>query len=126
MSTSFYPTVAALDIAPTFFIFATVGVLGIVFVAAQVPETRGKTLKEFEDEIRPLPMIRKTSPAPVVVAPAVAACAAMAPAALPLKNDSSWPDSHPRPTWSDLANTSTHRPSASTAHYSGQMRGQYE
>ncbi|MFD9664521.1 sugar porter family MFS transporter [Rhodococcus sp. NPDC059968] len=49
---AFPPTVAALGIAPTFFIFAAMGVLGIVFALKMVPETRGKTLEEFEDEMR--------------------------------------------------------------------------
>jgi MFS transporter, SP family, major inositol transporter len=48
----FPPTVAALGIAPTFFVFAAIGLLGIVFTATAVPETRGKTLEEFEDEAR--------------------------------------------------------------------------
>ncbi|GAB3300597.1 sugar porter family MFS transporter [Parasphingorhabdus pacifica] len=48
----FPPTVAALGIAPTFFIFAAIGVLGILFTSTLVPETRGKTLEEFEDEVR--------------------------------------------------------------------------
>lgn len=48
----FPPTVAALGLAPTFFVFAGIGVLGIVFTATMVPETRGKALEEFEDEAR--------------------------------------------------------------------------
>ncbi len=48
----FPPTVAALGIAPTFFVFAAIGVLGIVFAATMVPETRGKALEEFEEEFR--------------------------------------------------------------------------
>ncbi|KAA5837949.1 sugar porter family MFS transporter [Saccharopolyspora hirsuta] len=48
----FPPTVAALGIAPTFFVFAAIGVLGIIFTATQVPETRGRTLEEFEAEVR--------------------------------------------------------------------------
>lgn len=49
---SFPPAVAALGIAPMFFVFAVVGVLGILFTITLVPETRGKTLEEFEDEVR--------------------------------------------------------------------------
>ena len=48
----FPPLVSALGIAHTFFVFAGIGVLGIVFVATMVPETRGKSLEEFEDEFR--------------------------------------------------------------------------
>ena len=35
------PVVAAIGIAPTFFIFAGLGVLALVFIATSVPETRG-------------------------------------------------------------------------------------
>ena len=48
----FPPVVAALGIAPTFFLFAGIGALGIIFVATMVPETRGKTLEEVEAELR--------------------------------------------------------------------------
>lgn len=48
----FPPVVASLGIAPTFFIFGAIGLLGIVFTVAMVPETRGKTLEQFEDEYR--------------------------------------------------------------------------
>ena len=48
----FPPAMAAVGIAPTFFVFAVIGVLGILFVVTMVPETRGKTLEEFEDEVR--------------------------------------------------------------------------
>ena len=36
----------------TFFLFAALGVFCIVFCARMVPETRGKTLEQFEDEYR--------------------------------------------------------------------------
>jgi sugar porter (SP) family MFS transporter len=49
---AFPPAVEALGVAPIFLIFAVISVVGIVFVATQVPETRGKTLEEFEDEFR--------------------------------------------------------------------------
>ncbi len=48
----FPPLVAAVGIAPTFFIFAGLGVLALIFIATMAPETRGKTLEEFEDEFR--------------------------------------------------------------------------
>jgi MFS transporter, SP family, major inositol transporter len=49
---AFPPVVEALGIAPTFFVFAGLGVFALIFVAIMVPETRGKTLEEFEDEAR--------------------------------------------------------------------------
>jgi sugar porter (SP) family MFS transporter len=48
----FPPVVQALGIAPTFFIFAGLGVLAILFITTQVPETRGKSLEELEDQFR--------------------------------------------------------------------------
>jgi sugar porter (SP) family MFS transporter len=45
---AFPPVVAALGIAPTFFLFAALGLLAIVFVHRTVPETRSQTLEEFE------------------------------------------------------------------------------
>jgi predicted MFS family arabinose efflux permease len=48
----FPPVVASLGIASTFFIFAAIALLGIAFTAVFVPETRGKSLEEFEDEFR--------------------------------------------------------------------------
>lgn len=50
----FPPVVAALGIAPTFFIFVGLGLLAILFIATQVPETRGKSLEELEDHFREL------------------------------------------------------------------------
>lgn len=44
--------VAALGIAPTFFIFAGLGVLALVFIKTQVPETRGRSLEQLEDQFR--------------------------------------------------------------------------
>lgn len=48
----FPPVVEAVGIAPTFFIFAGLGVLALVFIATMVPETRGLSLEEFEDEFK--------------------------------------------------------------------------
>ncbi len=48
----FPPVVQALGIAPTFFIFAGLGVLARVFIHSVVPETRGVTLEKFEDSIK--------------------------------------------------------------------------
>ena len=48
----FPPLVAAIGISSTFFVFAGLGVLALVFIATQVPETRGLSLEEFEEEFR--------------------------------------------------------------------------
>jgi MFS transporter, SP family, major inositol transporter len=48
----FPPLVAAVGISNTFFIFAGLGVMAIVFIYTQVPETRGRSLEEFEEDIR--------------------------------------------------------------------------
>jgi major inositol transporter-like SP family MFS transporter len=48
----FPPLVAAVGISSTFFIFAGLGVLALIFIATQVPETRGLSLEEFEEEFR--------------------------------------------------------------------------
>ena len=48
-----FPTVvSALGIAPTFFIFAGLGVLALIFIYTQVPETRGRSLEQLEDQFR--------------------------------------------------------------------------
>ncbi len=49
---AFPPIVAALGIAATFFLFAGLGVLALAFIAAFVPETRGKSLEEFEADFQ--------------------------------------------------------------------------
>jgi predicted MFS family arabinose efflux permease len=48
----FPPVVDAFGIAPTFFIFAGLGVAALTFIYTTVPETRGRTLEEFEDEFK--------------------------------------------------------------------------
>ncbi|GAA3578611.1 sugar porter family MFS transporter [Microlunatus spumicola] len=48
----FPSVVTALGIAPTFFIFAGLGVLALVFIYTQVPETRGRSLEQLEDQFR--------------------------------------------------------------------------
>ncbi|BFM07634.1 sugar porter family MFS transporter [Halioxenophilus aromaticivorans] len=48
----FPPIVSQFGIAPTFFLFAALGVLALIFIGTMVPETRGKTLEEFEDEFK--------------------------------------------------------------------------
>ncbi|MFE7418087.1 sugar porter family MFS transporter [Rhodococcus sp. NPDC057529] len=48
----FPPVVAALGIGATFFVFAGLGVLALVFITTQVPETRGRSLEELEEQFR--------------------------------------------------------------------------
>ncbi|NNC22637.1 sugar porter family MFS transporter [Salinisphaera sp. USBA-960] len=48
----FPPVVTALGIGSTFFIFAVIAVLGVIFTVTMVPETRGKSLEECEDQFR--------------------------------------------------------------------------
>ena len=47
----FPPVVAAIGIAMTFFIFAGLGALALIFTT-QVPETRGRSLEQLEDQFR--------------------------------------------------------------------------
>ena len=48
----FPPMVEAFGISNTFFVFFILGLLAIWFTFKMVPETRGKTLEEFEDEFK--------------------------------------------------------------------------
>ena len=48
----FPPMVDAVGIASSFFLFAFLGVLALIFIYTMVPETRGVTLEEFEEEMR--------------------------------------------------------------------------
>ncbi|GAB3411996.1 sugar porter family MFS transporter [Schumannella luteola] len=48
----FFPSVvASIGITGTFFIFAGVGVLALIFIITQVPETRGRTLEALEEDV---------------------------------------------------------------------------
>ncbi len=49
---AFPPVVNALGIAPTFFVFVALGLVALLFITTQVPETRGRTLEELEDQFR--------------------------------------------------------------------------
>jgi MFS transporter, SP family, major inositol transporter len=49
----FFPSlVAAINISGTFFIFAVIGALSFVFIWTMVPETRGRTLEQLEEQFR--------------------------------------------------------------------------
>jgi MFS transporter, SP family, major inositol transporter len=51
--TLFFPTlVAGIGISYTFFVFAVIGALSFVFVWMMVPETRGRSLEELEEQFR--------------------------------------------------------------------------
>src|SRR5215217_4977617 len=51
--TLFFPTlVAGIGISYTFFVFAFIGALSFVFVWMMVPETRGRSLEELEEQFR--------------------------------------------------------------------------
>nr|WP_269151198.1 sugar porter family MFS transporter [Spelaeicoccus albus] len=51
LSLYFLPLVDAVGITGTFFLFAGVGVIALIFVITQVPETRGRTLEELEEDV---------------------------------------------------------------------------
>ena len=48
---SFPSLIAGVGIANTYFIFAALGVVALVFIATQVPETRGKSLEQIEADM---------------------------------------------------------------------------
>jgi MFS transporter, SP family, major inositol transporter len=49
----FFPSVvAAFGISSTFFMFAVIGALSFVFIWTMVPETRGRTLEQLEEQFR--------------------------------------------------------------------------
>lgn len=48
----YFPSlIAAVGITGSFFIFAGLGILSLIFVYTQVPETRGRTLEELEEDV---------------------------------------------------------------------------
>ncbi|WP_353713006.1 sugar porter family MFS transporter [Arthrobacter sp. K5] len=48
----FFPTlVASVGITGTFFMFGIVGILALIFIYTQVPETRGRTLEALEEDV---------------------------------------------------------------------------
>lgn len=49
---AFPPVVNAVGIAPTFFVFVALGLMALLFIVTQVPETRGRTLEELEERFR--------------------------------------------------------------------------
>ncbi|MGW9114370.1 sugar porter family MFS transporter [Microbacterium sp. NPDC055683] len=51
LSLYFLTLVDAVGITGTFFLFAAVGALALVFVVTQVPETRGRTLEALEEDV---------------------------------------------------------------------------
>jgi sugar porter (SP) family MFS transporter len=51
LSLYFLTLVEAAGITGTFFLFAAVGAIALVFVATQTPETRGRTLEELEENV---------------------------------------------------------------------------
>lgn len=51
LSLYFLSLVDAVGITGTFFLFAVVGALALIFVVTQVPETRGRTLEALEEDV---------------------------------------------------------------------------
>ena len=63
VSLVFLPLVHWLGEAPTFWLYGAVTVLGIVFVRAYVPETKGRTLEDIEADLHPVKAMPSTVPA---------------------------------------------------------------
>ncbi len=57
VSLVFLPLLKLLGEAPTFWLYAAVSVLGIVFVRAYVPETKGRSLEDIENDLHPVKSI---------------------------------------------------------------------
>ena len=48
----YFPTlVATIGITGSFFLFAGIGVVALLFVYTQVPETRGRSLEALEEDV---------------------------------------------------------------------------
>ncbi|MBO0803395.1 MAG: sugar porter family MFS transporter [Nocardiopsaceae bacterium] len=58
----YFPTlIAAVGITGSFFLFAALNVLALIFVCTQVPETRGRTLEKLEEDVMTGAIYKKLS-----------------------------------------------------------------